>query len=61
MHLNSFDLTLEVLELSSSAVIGVSLGNRLLAEAASLEVLLIEQTLGSCQFITQVKALLSPD
>ena len=60
MSLNSLNLTLEVLELCSSAVIGVSLGNRLFAEAASLKVLLVEQTLGSCQFVTQVKALLSP-
>ena len=60
MGLNSFDLTLQVLELGSSAVIGVSFGDGLFAEAASLKVLLIEQTLGSRQFVTQVEALLGP-
>ena len=60
MGLNSFDLTLQVLELCSSAVIGVSFGDRLFPEAASLEILLVKQTLGSCQFVTQVKALLGP-
>ena len=61
MSLNSLNLTLEVRELGPSAVIGVSLLYRLFAEAASLEVLLVEETLGACQFVTQVKALLGPN
>ena len=54
VSLNSLNLTLEVRELGPSAVIGVSLLYGLFAEAARLEVLLVEETLGASQFVTQV-------
>ena len=60
LNLHAFDLALEILELSALIVVLVTLGDSLLAQAASLEVLLVEQALGAGQLIVEVEILLGP-
>lgn len=60
LNFDALNLTLEVLELGTLVVVLVTLGDGLLAQAASLEVLLIEEALGAGKLVVKIKVLLSP-
>ena len=60
MNFHAFDLALKVLKLGPLIVILIALGDSLLTETTSFEVLFVEHALSTGKLIVEVQILLSP-